>query len=328
MARTVLLVLLLSLIPAVARAQTTDAQRIAAAQELYDQATTAMDGGQYAEACRKLEEVVRLVPDGLGAKLTLGECYLALGKRASAWSEFVTVEALARKAGQEKRAVTAGEKAAALKSALATLAIDVPPEVRAISGLAIARDDTPVGEVQWGTPIPVDAGDHTIAVTAPGRKPLTLRVAVKTDGDKVQVTVGAPPLEHEPPIAPPPEPIAPPPPKPAPPPRRPFQRPLGIAVMGVGAASLVVGAILGATAIARNNASNRDGHCDDGDLCDEQGVALRDQARAFATASTAVFVAGGVLFGTGVVVLATAPRAPVETKLSLAPGGLHLRGSW
>jgi len=49
-----------------ARAQTADPDKIAAAQTLYNEAVTLMDAKDYATACPKLAEAVRLVPEGIG----------------------------------------------------------------------------------------------------------------------------------------------------------------------------------------------------------------------------------------------------------------------
>ena len=55
------------------QARAADPERVLAAQALYDQATAEMEAKDYPSACSKLEEVTRLVPEGLGAKLTLGQ---------------------------------------------------------------------------------------------------------------------------------------------------------------------------------------------------------------------------------------------------------------
>ena len=312
-----------ALAPAAARAQTVDPQRVAAAQTLYEEATADMDAKRYVVACRKLEEVTRLVPDGLGAKLTLGDCYEAIGRRASAWAQYVAVEALAAKNGQHDRSARAAEKAAALRPKLATLVVEVPDAVRAIPGVAIARDGVPVGEVQWGTPMPVDAGGHEIVITAPGHRPLTMRVEALADGAKVKVTVKVPERAPEAP------------PGPKEPPERPWQRPVAIGAMGVGAAGVAAGALLGGLALAKNGASNADGHCDAKDFCDQTGFDLRNQARGFGNGSTAAIIAGGVVLAGGLVLFATAP--PVadgakgkerRAKIVVRPAWLGVEGTW
>lgn len=44
--------------------------------------------------------MTRLVPEGLGAKLTLAECYESQGKLASAWTQYTVVESMAARTGQ------------------------------------------------------------------------------------------------------------------------------------------------------------------------------------------------------------------------------------
>jgi len=333
--RALSLSLCLLLSPAAARAQAVDPQTALAAQALYEQATAEMDAKSYPSACRKLEEVTRLVPEGLGAKLTLGECYEALGKLASAWSQYALVEALAPKVGQAERAQRAADRAAALKPRLATMTIDVHEAARPIPGLEIRRDGVPVGEAQWGVPLPVDAGAHEVLATAPGRKPWKKQVDVAADGANVSLAVE--PLELAPPAAALPVP-APPPVRPEAAPERLWQRPVALVAMGVGVAGVGAGAVLGGLAMAKNGESN-EGHCDEADRCDATGVALRHDAVGLGNASTVAMIAGGALLAGGAVLFFTAPSAAApdrvgakaarwSARFEILPGGVQVRGAW
>src|SRR5687767_9621195 len=113
---TTAIILALALSPSVASAQSDDRQ---AAQALYERAVELMAQKAYADACPKLEEVTRLVPDGLGAKLTLAECWEGAGKLASAYVAYAQVETLAGRKGDADRQKLASERAAALKPRLA-----------------------------------------------------------------------------------------------------------------------------------------------------------------------------------------------------------------
>jgi tetratricopeptide (TPR) repeat protein len=311
----------LSLIgPSTARGQPADPQRAAAAQVLYQQATAEMMEARYASACRKLEEVTRLVPEGLGAKLTLAQCYEALGQLASAWSHYALVAELAAKAGQKERARRAVAKATELRPKLATFAVEVPPEVRSIPGLSIERDGLVLGDGQWGVPIPVDAGPHEVTATAPGRKPWKQRAEVAANGAQVVVRVGA--LEDAVPAAEP---------------ERPWQRPVGIGAMALGGAGIVVGAVLGSLAIAKD-AESEEGHCY-AQGCDSEGARLSKEAVGLATASTAAVVAGSTLVAGGIIVFATSPRGPPGKSKSASAGwpsarfevglaGVSVTGAW
>lgn len=324
-----LVIALTILISAVAQGQTADPEKAITVQALYEQATAEMDAGNYQSACPRLEEVTRLAPDGLGAKLTLGQCYEAAGKRASAWSQYTLVETLAAKAGQEERSKKAAAKAAALRPQLATISIEVPDDVRSIPGLSITRDGVLVGNAQWGLPLPVDTGTHEVTATAPGRKSWKQSTEVPTDGVKLVVRVM--PLEVDskkatttlmPGASP-----------------RPWQKPLGIGAMAVGGAGVAVGAVLGGLALSKNGQSNEDTHCDALNRCDDTGLALRKEALGLGTGSTVALVAGAVVLAGGVVLFATAPSAPKDAQVGaragrwsaqveVVPGGLRVKGSW
>jgi len=334
-ARAASAALCLSLIlPRPAQAQAVDAQRALTAQALYDQASAEMDAKSYVSACRKLEEVTRLVPDGIGAKLTLGECYEALGKLASAWSQYALVATLAARVGQPERAQRAGVKAAALRPKLASLSIEVPPEVRALPGLAITRDGVLMGEAQWGAPLPVDAGGHEIVVTAAGYKPWKKQAEVVANG--AQVVVKVPPLRAE---APAPQAsaaqlgrVAP------PPPDRTWQRPVGLAAIAAGGVGLGAGAVLGGLALGRRAESQEGNHCDAQNTCDATGLALRREAVGLGNGSTVAFVAGAAVLAGGVVLLLTAPASEAKpargsgarprAQIVATLGGLRFEGGW
>lgn len=325
------------LVAPAARAEPSDAEKIAAAQALYDEAVAAMDAKDYATACPKLAEAVRLVPEGIGAKLTLAECYEESGKLASAWSHYAVARSLAERAGQKDRAARAAAKAEALKGRLARLTIEVPDVVRKIPQVTITRGGVALGEAQWGTALPVDVGRHEIVVTAPGYETWTRVIEVAKDGEAISVRVEAPAIDLRASAAEE---------------RRraastvviqnfaaerPWQRPLGIAAMGVGAAGLVVGGVLGGLAIQKNDESNA-GLCDAADSCRRAGLALRSEAVRLGNGSTAALAVGGVVLLGGVVLFATAPaskwkgekspRAGMSATLELLPTGLRVRGAF
>lgn len=285
-----------------------------AAQALYDQATAEMDAGKFESACKKLEEVVRLVPDGLGAKMTLAQCYEGMGRLASAWSQYTQVESLARKTGQAGRATKAASKAAALKRKLPSLIIDLARDAREVPGLEILRDGELVGQAQWGLALPVDKGAHTVTARAPGRKTWSVSVEVKEEGKSVAATV--PVLDLE--AAPAPSasatasasvtataaPSSPPPPAPA----RSWQTPLGAITLAAGVAGLAAGGVFGGLALARRDDSIKAG-CNTLNECPPGAAEIRNEARLFGDVSSAALIAGGALAAAGVVLLITAPRA-------------------
>ncbi|XXY50648.1 hypothetical protein WME91_05840 [Sorangium sp. So ce269] len=161
----------------------------AAAQALFDAARQLMAQGKYADACPKLEESQRLDP-GIGTQFNLAACYEQLGRTASAWSTFLDVAGAAKAAGQLEREKVARQRATALEPKLIRLTITAPADAPA--DLQVKRDGALVGRAQWGTPVPVDPGKHTIEASAAGRAPFARTVDLARAG--ATETVAIPPL--------------------------------------------------------------------------------------------------------------------------------------
>lgn len=305
------------------RAQTPgDAASITAAQALYEAATRAMDAKDYASACPKLEEAVRLVPSGVGARLTLGECYEAAGKLASAYASFGLAETMAAAAKQGERQEKAHNRAKALKPRLATLTIAVADDVRAESGLEVRRDGVLAGAAQWGIAFPVDRGTHVVVAAAPGKSKWVKTVEV-TDGAALMVTVDAlfPVASAEQLLAKEEDAAAslwgP-------------QRLASLAVGGAGLVALGAGSYFGVLASAKQKQSN-DGLCD-GNQCDQAGLDLRTDAIHAANATTALLVVGGAAVTVGVVLFVTAPgsksQATTALRIGVGPRGIVMGSAW
>ena len=101
----------------------------------------------------------------------------------------------------------------------------------------------------------------------------------------------------------------------------------------VGAAGVVgigVGSYFGLRAISKKDASEADGHCHDGNQCDDVGYALRDEGRDAGTISTVLFVVGGAAMAGGLTLFLTAPAAGggVKAEVSVGLHGMSLRGTW
>lgn len=292
-----------------ARAQEVDPQKAADAQALFEQATADMEAKQYASACKKFEEVTRLVPEGAGGKYMLGDCYEKLGKLASAWAQFSFASQLASRFGQTERATDATARAEALRPKLATLTVSLPDSLRQIAGIYVVRDGIDLREAQWGTAIYVDSGAHEVIVQAPGYSTWKKRVEVLADGVHVKLAIpeGAVKLEINTSILgknqPGPIVII------APEPDRSWQRPLGVTLSAFGAATLATGGILGGLAIAKRNESNESGHCTlETNKCDDEGLTMRKEAVALGNASTGFLLAGTVVGIVGMTIWATAPN--------------------
>ncbi|WP_437312644.1 hypothetical protein [Sorangium sp. So ce385] len=165
----------------------------AAAQALFDAARQLMAQGRHAEACPKLEESQRLDP-GIGTQFNLAACYEQVGRTASAWSTFLDVAGAAKAAGQLEREKVARQRATALEPKLIRLTITAPADAPA--DLQVKRDGALVGRAQWGTPVPVDPGKHTVEASAAGRSPFVKTVELNKAG--ASETVAVPPLAGAP----------------------------------------------------------------------------------------------------------------------------------
>jgi hypothetical protein len=184
-----------------ARGQPVDPQALGSAQALFDSAEELRSAHRYDEACPKLEEVVRLVPSGGGAKMALARCYEEAGRLSSAWATYVLAANAAKASGQADRAKSAGDRAVALKPRLSALTIATPPALGELPGLEIKRDGKPLAQVEWGVPVAVDSGAHVITVTAPGKK--SMRVALEVKGEATTTVVPLPEGLEDVPLPPP-----------------------------------------------------------------------------------------------------------------------------
>jgi hypothetical protein len=279
--------LALSLAPAIAHAQDS-----AAAEALFQKGHQLFEAKDYAAACPKFAESFRLDPV-TGSLLALAACHEAEGKLASAWAEYLDVATRARRDGKNDRADATQARAATLEPKLARITISLAPGAEEIQGLVVKRDGNVVGSGAFGTPLPVDRGEHTVEATAPGRQPFSKTFAMQ-DGAKEAVAIpallpGA--VAADPTPLPKDKPHATSGPLPL--------RTIGIVVGAVGLVTVGIGGYFGATAISKNGDSNKDNHCVS-DRCDATGKKIRLDAISAGNTSTALFVVGGVLAAGGV----------------------------
>lgn len=320
--------------PGLAYAQNVDPQQATAAQALFEQAVAEMDAGQFATACKKLEEVTRLVPEGIGGKLALGECYQRVGRLASAWSQYSFAQQIAVRLGQTDRGDLAQKKADELKPKLATLSVVIPEALAKVPGIMVARDGLELREPQWGTALYVDAGPHTLVVTAPDHTKWEKQLEVLTDGVHVNFPVPAnaiKPLQAGKNPTSAPEVII-------LPPERPWQKPVGAVSVAIAGGCVLAGTLFGVLAIELHDAILDSNYCDARkNQCSQFGYEVRGQAVALGNLSTGFFVTGALLGIGGVVLLKTAPpestkrkasHGPWKTEFAVGPASMVLRGSF
>jgi serine/threonine-protein kinase len=286
-----------------ARADATAQDR---ADALFEHARALVKQGRFAEACAGFQESQRIDP-GIGTMLYLADCLEKSGRTASAWVEFLDAARAARAAGQADRERKARERAAALQPKLHWLSIAVPPAAD-VPGIEVTLDGVAVDKPLWGTALPVDPGEHTVAASAPESRSWSTKAIVQP-ADATAASVAVPVLERGPPL-----------------------RLVGGVVLGVGLAGVVVGGVLGGLALQKKNLAEPS--CYPNGVCNDDGRAARQAALGLATGSTAALIAGGAVAVAGVVLLVVG-RAPARAErqaLRIGPfagpasGGLSIEG--
>jgi hypothetical protein len=159
----------------------------AEAESLFREGKRLMKKGQLARACDKFEAADH-VEATASTELNLADCREKTGQLATAWAMFIRAATTAKRAGDAKRDAEGRRRAAALEPQLVYLTILVPEEAR-IDGLVIKRNDAAIDPALWDQRVPVDPDEYTISAEAPGHKPWSTAVVVKTKSKKVEVPV-------------------------------------------------------------------------------------------------------------------------------------------
>lgn len=303
----------------------------AAAQDalaLFQQGRALVGQKRWAEACPLFAEAHRIDRGAVGIVLNLADCQKEVGKLASAWSAYKEAEFLCRKANDPERERYAHEHVVALEPKLAKLKITGLPT----PGVTVTRDDQEVGKGALGVELPVDTGEHTVRVTAPGYKPWTTTVKIPTDGLSIAIDVPALEQDESAHAA-----------AGGPGGGAPFawtaQRGAGLGAMILGVAGLGVGGALGGVAMSRYNASKEGCVPGHPDVCPAAQVSDRNGVAKLADASTGALIAGGVVAAAGVVVFLTGgprakskmgalPRVEAAPLAGVGTAGMTLRGAW
>jgi hypothetical protein len=305
-------------------AQASDEDK-ALALKLFDDGRALLESGKVDDACRKLEESLRLnaLP---GTLLNVAVCHEQQGRTASAVAEFREARDLAERDQRQDRVALADQHLQALAGKVSNLVIVVPREADR-PDLTITRDGTAVGRAAWGTRIPVDPGAHVVEASAANKKPW-----------KVALTL-APAEAASPPPAPPLAETAPPPP---PPPQPAVEnvsehhalstrRTLALVSAGVGVVGVGLGTYFGLSAISK--------HRDPAATCTIEPCthadSLNHDAGTAADLSTVSFAVGLVGLGLGAFLWlgdtsGRSDKAAVTVTPAWGPrqGGINLRAAF
>ena len=310
------------------------------AQALFDGARKLIAEGKYADACPKLEESQRLDP-GTGTLLNLADCYEREGKIATAWSKFLEAAAAAHSGKQAERERLARDRAAAVYPRVSSLSIKVVDP--AIAGLEIRRDGAVIGPAQWGTPIPIDPGDHRVTAGAPGRRVWQSSITVGSTGQTASVTVpeletgaasasmssgdssatGAASAATADESVTPGKGL-----------RIGSYAALGVGVVGVAAGALFVVQSSGKRKDADDAYAQCASPCLDGDPQAANVRSLDDKARSAKTLATVAFVVGGVGVATGITLFVLSNKKSGESagnsslRTWVGPGSVGIAGAF
>lgn len=314
----------------------------AEANLLFDEARAAMARHDYAQAILELQQSQALDPSA-GTLLNLAECYVAVGRTASAWSTYRDAASLANVRKDPKREQYAARRARELEPELSRLRILIAPDAR-VPGLTIWREGVALPESLWGSPIPVDPGAQRVEAKAPGFAAWSQEAQVPSGPGQTQVEVPAlvaesPPAAAAAPVASAPAAVAVAPAAAAPaaaPPAdsrsasAPSPLPtIGWSALGAGAVAAGVGVVV----YLNGRAKIDDANCPD-QIC-VRGVGnkrLHEDGRSGERLGVELALVGAAAMGAGVVLLLVAPPrkadARLELRLNVGASGLNLRGAW
>lgn len=309
-------------------ASTARADKITDAEDLFRRAKALMAKNKHDEACPLLGESYRLDP-GMGTLLNLALCHERIGKTASAWGEFRSVEQQARATTpvNETRARFARDHAEKLEKRLSRVKITVPVEARS-PGLVIKVDGEAKGEPLWAG-VPVDPGTRVVEATATNKKPVTLNVKIDDEGVLQNVTI---PILADVPVVAPVVPVtsggmeaveeyA----------SNRARRTTGYVIGGIGVATFAVGVVFGVAAIVSSNEAKSCSPCTRGSTDAAASDQATDRALVFANLSNVTIPLGLVGSAVGAyLVLSAGPGHKVAVAPSTTPSsaGVSLSGAW
>lgn len=295
-----------SLLLVLATATVAHAQAAPAAEALFRDGRNLIKSGDLKGGCDKLAASEKL-DSSVGTLLNLGDCREKLGQTATAWAAFRKAEAMAKRAGDDKkRHAEARRRADKLEKELSRIVIQVG---KSTSGIVVKRDGEVVDSAIFNTPIPVDPGAHVIVAEAPNYKPFKIEVSIGKGGKRYVVV---PSLERIPDTATPPVVIRDVPPAAetvvvAPAPRYVTVHETwsgarkGAVVLGVlGAAALGGGIYFGMR--ADDLQSQSDARCPTSTCDDAEGLRLNDEAQTNATRANIFLISGGAAVGVATLV--------------------------
>ncbi len=283
----------------VAHAQ--DTRDPAAAEELFRQGRAAADKKDYTAACAKFRESNRLDP-AVGTVFNIADCEEKLGRLATSWTLFQ--EVVQRLPASDDRRAIAEKRAQKLEPRVPKLTIHLAHSDR--SDLVVHRDGVSLGSASLDTPLPVDPGDHTVIVEAPGTRAAEFHASIaEGQSSTLEVAIGeALPVGANPLQTPEPGPTQ---------PTKPDHT-AAYVVGGIGAAALVTGVVAGVLTLSKKSTVNSD--CV-GKECSQAGLDAAHAGKTLGVLTTVGLVTGAVGIGAATYLFVSAP-SPIESSRSSA----------
>jgi hypothetical protein len=280
-----------------------DTRDPAAAEALFRAGREHAKAGDWANACPKFLESNRL-DFALGTLMNLAACEEHVGKVATAWGRYREVlDSLPP--GDDRRPFVA-ESVARLERLVPRLRVFLA--VSALKGTIVTRDEVDLGEASIGADLPVDPGEHSIAVAAPGR--FTRRYVVTVAAGQhltLHVEAGDPIVQNAAPTGG-------------------ARRTAAWILGGVGVGALSVGALLGVHALSERSAS--DVLCPNGVCRDQAALDRYDGAKSTALGADIALAIGAISLGVAacffVTSMATAQPQPATASVRLTSSGIGL----
>jgi hypothetical protein len=181
--------------PPVAFADEPSPAALAAARELFREATVDADAGNFEVALEKFKRVAA-TKDTASVRFNIAKCEQGLGKLAEALFDFETAERAAQHEKKGDIAKLAKQHAASLRPRVPHLVLVAPSPTP--KDLTVSLDGNKLASASLGLPLPVDPGAHKVEAAAPGHVPFKREITLKErDEQRVALELAAePPLAH------------------------------------------------------------------------------------------------------------------------------------
>ena len=168
------------------------------AEDLFREGRALIAKRDYAAACPKLEESLKL-DSAPGTLFNLARCYELDGRLASAWRAYGEVADAMAAAHQRERERVARGRIAEIEPRLSFLVVQLGALAAPGKHTRVTLDARELRTAELGQRVPADVGQHVLSVVAEGKRRWEERVRVERDAETVQIQV--PLLEEGPPQA-------------------------------------------------------------------------------------------------------------------------------